>query len=98
MVKPKQITSHVDIPEKRKRSIELIDNILGSPAVEYAQVRKHSTDQSAISPAPAISSSSSPGASASSGPSSPIHTEDEKQENESNEKTDLFDEIITECK
>ncbi|XP_040154402.1 uncharacterized protein LOC120895278 isoform X2 [Anopheles arabiensis] len=38
------------------------------------------------SPAHAISSSPSPGASASSGPSSPIHTEDEKQENESTEK------------
>lgn len=97
MVKQKQPTpsAHIAIPEKRKRSIELIDD---APAVEYAQVKKHSIDLSAISPAPNISSSSSPAASASSGPSSPIHTEDEKQENESNEKTDLFDEIITECK
>lgn len=75
-----------------------------SPAVEYAEVqRKPSVDMSAtFSPSPQtaqpISSSPSSGLSVSSGPSSPNHTEDEKQENESNEKTDLFDEIITECK
>jgi neurabin len=42
-------------------------------------------ESSLTSPAHAISSTPSPAAS-SSGPSSPVHTEDEKQENESNEK------------
>lgn len=72
-----------------------------SPAVEYAEVRKHSVDLSSSlisSQTQLISSSRSSVLSVSSGPSSPNHTEDEKQENESNEKTDLFDEIITECK
>lgn len=45
-------------------------------------------ESSLTSPAHAISSTPSPIAS-SSGPSSPVHTEDEKQENESNEKTDM---------
>lgn len=43
------------------------------------------------SPGHGISSSPSPAQSASSGPSSPIHTEDEKQENEATEKDDRFD-------
>lgn len=49
--------------------------------------RRYSSDResnSLNSPAHALSSNAS-----SSGPSSPVHTEDEKQENESNEKTDL---------
>lgn len=91
-------------PERRKRSIDLVDdasNATVSPVVEYAEVRKHSIDLSSSFASPIaqpISSSPSSGLSISSGPSSPNHTEDEKQENESNEKTDLFDEIITECK
>lgn len=91
-------------PERRKRSIDLVDdasNVTVSPVVEYAEVRKHSIDLSSSFASPVaqpISSSPSSGLSISSGPSSPNHTEDEKQENESNEKTDLFDEIITECK
>lgn len=49
--------------------------------------RRYSSDKesnSLNSPAHALSSNAS-----SSGPSSPVHTEDEKQENEANEKTDL---------
>lgn len=60
-------------------------------------LRRHSDESkdtiSITSPA-AISSSPSHGASLSSGPSSPIHTEDEKQENESNEKTDIIEESL----
>lgn len=95
---------NVEPPERRKRSIDLIEESVcatTSPAVEYAEVRKYSIDLSssiASQQAQPISSSPSSGLSISSGPSSPNHTEDEKQENESNEKTDLFDEIITECK
>ena len=44
-------------------------------------------DPMQFSPANAVSSSPSPAPSASSGPSSPVHTEDEKQENESTEKS-----------
>jgi neurabin len=54
-----------------------------------AALRRQSSEKDSTgltSPAHAISSSPSPGASASSGPSSPIHTEDEKQENEPTEK------------
>lgn len=88
-----------DIQEKRKRSIEMIDSGIASPPVEYAQVKKHSIDLvTSITSVQAISSSPSPALSASSPPSSPTHTEDEKQEIEGNEKTDLYDEIITECK
>lgn len=79
------------VPEKRKKSIDLIDE---GPSIEYAQVKKHSIDLSTISPGQTKSSTPS----VSSGPSSPVHTEDEKQENESNEKSDLYEEIITECK
>lgn len=94
----------IEPPERRKRSIDLIDectSVTTPPAVEYAEVRKHSIDLTSSFASPQtqpISSSPSSGLSISSGPSSPNHTEDEKQENESNEKTDLFDEIITECK
>lgn len=96
--------NNIEVPERRKRSIDVVEeptNIIASPPVEYAEVRKHSVDlQSSFvsTQTQPISSSPSPAVSASSGPSSPNHTEDEKQENESNEKTDLFDEIITECK
>lgn len=86
-------------PERRKRSIDLIDDpITTSPTVEYAEVKKYSTDlTSSFSPQQAQPNTSSPSSGLSIS-SSPNHTEDEKQENESNEKTDLFDEIITECK
>lgn len=55
-----------------------------------AAMRRYSSDRdtnSLNSPAHALSSNAS-----SSGPSSPVHTEDEKQENEANEKTDLASE------
>lgn len=80
-------------PEKlekpRKKSLDF------NEPLSHAGLRRHSNDSkdaSLASPAHAISTSTSPGATGSgtsSGPSSPIHTEDEKQENESNEKTDL---------
>lgn len=81
--------------QKRKRSIEFVDTDVVSsppppPPVEYAQVKKHSVDLANSTPSPALSASSPQ--------SSPSHTEDEKQEIESNEKTDLYDEIIMECK
>lgn len=50
------------------------------------QLKKSGYDSGLVSPAYGISSSPSPAPSASSGPSSPNHTEDEKQENEDNEK------------
>lgn len=98
-------SQYIEPPERRKRSsIDIVEDQHSSspsPAVEYAEIRKHSVDLSASlisSQTQTISCSPSSVLSASSGPSSPNHTEDEKQENESNEKTDLFDEIITECK
>lgn len=101
-----------EIPEKRKRSLDLIDDecdqLMDSTSssttnssttaapttAEYAQVKKYSIDSAlgSVSPGHAISSSPSPAPSASSGPSSPIHTEDEKQENESTEKAELLKE------
>lgn len=60
-----------------------------APPVEYAQVKKYSVDSSVssvISPAHGVCSSPSPAPS--SGPNSPIHTEDEKQENEPTEKAE----------
>lgn len=60
-----------------------------APPVEYAQVKKYSVDSSVssvVSPAHGVSSSPSPAPS--SGPGSPIHTEDEKQENEPTEKAE----------
>lgn len=62
-----------------------------SPLPFISDNRRHSSDKesSLTSPAHALSSTPSPIAS-SSIPSSPVHTEDEKQENESNEKTDVI--------
>lgn len=97
-------SQYIEPPERRKRSsIDFADDQHSSSpsAVENAEVRKQSVDLSSSlipSQTQPISSSPSSVLSASSDPSSPNHTEDEKQENESNEKTDLFDEIITECK
>lgn len=94
-----------EIQEKsRKKSLDFNEPLLHStPSNGHAldtssnANRRHSTDSkdniSLASPAHAISSSPSPGASMSSGPSSPIHTEDEKQENESNEKTEIADDF-----
>uniref|UniRef100_A0A1Q3F7Y6 Neurabin-1 n=1 Tax=Culex tarsalis TaxID=7177 RepID=A0A1Q3F7Y6_CULTA len=88
-------------PEKgvRKKSLETtLDDPVPVPVTtksfkypELGGLRRQSTEKDSgasglTSPAHAISSSPSPGASASSGPSSPIHTEDEKQENEPTEK------------
>uniref|UniRef100_A0A2M4CYY7 Neurabin-1 n=1 Tax=Anopheles darlingi TaxID=43151 RepID=A0A2M4CYY7_ANODA len=87
-------------PEKlaRKKSLEgSLDerSTVAPPPLKYPELgalaRRQSSERDTssgglTSPAHAISSSPSPGASASSGPSSPIHTEDEKQENESTEK------------
>lgn len=97
-------SQYIEPPERRKRlSIDFADvqHSSSSSAVEYAEVRKHSVDLSSSlisSHTQPISSSPSYVLSALSGPSSPNHTEDEKQEIESNEKTDLIDEIIAECK
>lgn len=94
-----------EIQEKsRKKSLDFNEPLLqstpsnGHVLDSSANVnRRNSTDSkdnnSLASPAHAISSSPSPGASMSSGPSSPIHTEDEKQENESNEKTEIDDDF-----
>lgn len=75
-----------DVPEKpRKKSFDLISDGGG----EMGRSRSQSLDkENIISPGIGLSSSSSPMASISSEPTSPIHTEDEKQENEANEKTD----------
>lgn len=77
-----------DIPEKpRKKSFDLIAEESGAG---LGRSRSQSLDkENVISPGLGLSSSSSPMASISSEPTSPIHTEDEKQENEPNEKTDL---------
>lgn len=76
-------------PEKhRKISFDLIGDDSGSAGL--GRSRSQSLDkENVISPGIGLSSSSSPMASISSEPTSPIHTEDEKQENEANEKTDL---------
>lgn len=47
-------------------------------------------NNASTSPGNPISSSSSPGVSVASDPASPVHTEDEKQENEETEKRDVF--------
>ncbi|XP_062553358.1 uncharacterized protein LOC134218414 isoform X3 [Armigeres subalbatus] len=83
-------------PEKgiRKKSLETNLDEQTTRQFKYPELgglRRQSTEKDSgtsglTSPAHAISSSPSPGASASSGPSSPIHTEDEKQENEPTEK------------
>lgn len=86
------MNKHDDVPENRKRSIDLVEGdncFVRSPPVEYAQVKKHSSD--IVSPAVGVSAASSPVPSTSSAPSSPTHTEDEKQENESTEKSERFD-------
>lgn len=77
-----------DYPEKpRKKSFDLIAEENGAG---LGRSRSQSLDkENVISPGIGLSSSSSPMASISSEPTSPIHTEDEKQENEANEKTDL---------
>ena len=75
----------------RKKSLDFNEPIIphsnhSSLPPDIPQSRRYSSDKdsnSLTSPARAISSAAS-----SSGPSSPVHTEDEKQENESNEKTD----------
>ncbi len=89
------VNKHDEFSENRKRSIDLIegDNFLvRSPPVEYAQVKKHSVGDIVSPPsAVGVSASSSPVPSTSSAPSSPTHTEDEKQENESTEKSERFD-------
>lgn len=93
--KSSPVNKHDEIPEKRKRSIDLIEGdncFVRSPPVEYAQVKKHSTTD-IVSPAVGVSASSSPVPSTSSVPSSPTHTEDEKQENESTEKAERLDSI-----
>ncbi|XP_065086434.1 uncharacterized protein Spn isoform X3 [Ochlerotatus camptorhynchus] len=89
-------------PEKgvRKKSLETTLDEQATKTFKYPELgglRRQSTEKDSgtsglTSPAHAISSSPSPGASASSGPSSPIHTEDEKQENEPTEKADKLDE------
>lgn len=86
-------------PEKgiRKKSLETNLDEQTTRQFKYPELgglRRQSTEKDSgtsglTSPAHAISSSPSPGASASSGPSSPIHTEDEKQENEPTEKADI---------
>lgn len=82
-----------DLPTKRP-SID--DHIISSmhTTIALADTKDISHSHSSnglVSPAHGISSSPSPAPSASSGPSSPIHTEDEKQENEDNEKPLKFD-------
>lgn len=78
-----------DVPERpRKKSFDLIEE--APPATGLGRSRSQSLDkENVISPGIGLSSSSSPMASISSEPTSPIHTEDEKQENEANEKTDF---------
>lgn len=75
----------------RKKSLDFSDQqpIIHSNNNSVDNRRLSSDKESSFaSPAHIISSTPSPAAS-SSGPSSPVHTEDEKQENESNEKTDM---------
>ncbi|XP_055842128.1 uncharacterized protein LOC129909158 isoform X2 [Episyrphus balteatus] len=82
-----------DIPPElpRKRSMDILEDQL--QMIGGGLERKRSSvdkDSGMFSPAHAVSSSPSPAPSASSGPSSPVHTEDEKQENESTEKSEYF--------
>ncbi|XP_070496132.1 serine-rich adhesin for platelets isoform X4 [Chironomus tepperi] len=76
----------------RKKSLDFNDQqqIHSNSNNNSVDNRRLSSDKesSVASPAHIICSTPSPAAS-SSGPSSPVHTEDEKQENESNEKTDM---------
>lgn len=81
-----------DVPEKgRKKSFDLIQEGGENGNNDgLGRSRSQSLDKEhVISPGIGLSSSSSPMASISSEPTSPMHTEDEKQENEANEKTDL---------
>ncbi|KAJ6643177.1 hypothetical protein Bhyg_08133 [Pseudolycoriella hygida] len=94
LAKSSSVNKHEDYLENRKRSIDLIEDdicLVRSPPVEYAQVKKHSSDM--VSTAVGVSASTSPVPSTSSVPSSPTHTEDEKQENESTEKSERYDSI-----
>jgi neurabin len=99
-IRKSSLTKSDEVPEKqqRKRSIDLLEDQSQLPpphskkypelgAITMQSVEKENN----VSPGNAISSSPSPGASVSSGPSSPIHTEDEKQENEENEKAEFQD-------
>lgn len=91
-----------DVQEKpsRKKSLDFNESSTfsnhSSLPPQTPSGRRYSSDKessSLTSPAHAISSAAS-----SSGPSSPVHTEDEKQENESNEKTDMADDDNSEGK
>lgn len=75
----------------RKKSLDFNEQQPLHSSNNSVDNRRLSSDKesSLTSPAQVISSTPSPIAS-SSGPSSPVHTEDEKQENESNEKTDII--------
>lgn len=79
----------------RKKSLDFNEPLTHSSLpTEISSSRRYSSDKessSLTSPAHAISSAAS-----SSGPSSPVHTEDEKQENESNEKTEISDDVNSE--
>lgn len=93
---PAKLVSRSSIDEippelPRKRSMDILEDQL--QMMSGGLERKRSSvdkDSGMFSPANAISSSPSPAPSASSGPSSPVHTEDEKQENESTEKSEYF--------
>jgi neurabin len=112
-IRKSSLTKSDDIPEKqqRKKSIDLLDeqlqqhsnNVTSRKHLDLGAIKVQSTEKEnnisagLQSPGNPISSSPSPGASVSSGPSSPIHTEDEKQENEENEKAEFLDEDDGEC-
>lgn len=77
----------------REKPLDFNDSLMCSSRTSNPQdilnARRYSSDKesnSLASPAHINNSAAS-----SSGPSSPVHTEDEKQENESNEKTEIFD-------
>lgn len=76
-----------NLPGSKSSPQRLPDGIESHSLPPDISSRRYSSDResnSLNSPAHVLSSNAS-----SSGPSSPVHTEDEKQENESNEKTDL---------
>jgi neurabin len=83
----------------RKKSLDFSDQQQIHSNNNSVDNRRLSSDKesSLASPAHIISSTPSPAAS-SSGPSSPVHTEDEKQENESNEKTDMVSTLVDDGK
>lgn len=75
------------LPGSKSSPIRQPDGVESHSLPPEIASRRYSSDResnSLNSPAHALSSNAS-----SSGPSSPVHTEDEKQENEANEKTDL---------